>query len=195
MNPFSVRAALLWLRRITLVAVVLGAATTAAVAPAFAGQTPSAGLRAPAQSAPAMEETVMLSASATVAHLGFGATDATVTKAATDSEITCQLKANNPHNSTHVPGTVNMVATIICTGPVSQLSINAGLYYNGSLIATGSKSNSGSATVQANAATSCVSGTYQGGATGSVVFPSGYEPPTSNFNGQQGWSTAVSIKC
>lgn len=110
----------------------------------------------------------------------------------TQSVITCTIQAQYPHDSSHVPGTVNEVGTITCTSPVSSLSITVELYYSGVLVASSSKSNGGQAFIAHNAATSCVPGYYQGRATGYVVFPPGYVPP-SGFIGHT--SPSVFVDC
>jgi hypothetical protein len=110
-----------------------------------------------------------------------------------DQTITCTLQVQNPHNSSHVKGTVNVVATIGCTAPVSGLAIAVGLYRNGTLVSTGSNSNVGSASIQANAAIACTTATYTGAADGAVIFPPGYEPPEGEF--PLVYSPSIPISC
>lgn len=105
------------------------------------------------------------------------------------STITCTAQVQNPHNSTHVGGTVNVVATIKCTGAVSSLALRVGLYLNGSLISSSTVSNAGKATIQGNAAKACKSGTYTGMASWATVFPPTYVPPTAS-----GLLTGASVK-
>jgi hypothetical protein len=95
-----------------------------------------------------------------------------------DSVIVCTLQIQNPHKSTHVPGTVNIVATYSCSATVVELDIEITLYRNGLYVSDGSDSVEVTSAMQANAATGCVSGTYQGVAIGHVQFPAGYEPNT-----------------
>lgn len=102
--------------------------------------------------------------------------------AAPQSVINCEENIQYPHKSTHVPENVNVVGTITCSAPVSELVLNVGLYYNGVLIAqSGSVTAYGTTFVQANAATRCRNGTYGGGAHGYVYFPPGYEPPVGQL--------------
>lgn len=108
------------------------------------------------------------------------------------STITCTLSIANPHQSGHVPGTVNVVATWSCTSAVSSLSMTVTLFRNGSQVAQGSFANAGKASLKGNAATPCVSGSYYGTAQGTVVFPPNYEPPSSTLFVQ---SATVSITC
>lgn len=109
-----------------------------------------------------------------------------------ESVITCTIQAQYPHDSSHVAGTANVVGTISCTAPVSSLSITVELYYEGVLVSSSSKSNAGQAFISHNAATTCVPGYYQGRATGYVVFPPGYVPP-SGFIGAT--SPSVFVDC
>lgn len=113
----------------------------------------------------------------------------TVAPAAT---ITCTLQVNYPHKSTHVPGMVNVTATLRCTAPVSSLSMVVGLYRNGSLVSSNRVSNAGSAFLAGNSATPCVSATYVGAARGGIVFPPGFSPPSGTVYAQ---SPAIGIRC
>jgi hypothetical protein len=96
--------------------------------------------------------------------------------------ITCTLSIDNPHKSTHVPTTVNVVAHWVCTAPVSSLSMTVRLFRGSTQVGQGSSSNAGRATLNGNAAANCVNGTYHGTATGTVVFPPGYTPSSSTLN-------------
>jgi hypothetical protein len=98
------------------------------------------------------------------------------------STITCTLSIDNPHKSTHVPTTVNVVAHWVCTAPVSSLSMTVRLFRGSTQVGQGSSSNSGQATLNGNAAANCVNGSYHGTATGTVVFPPGYTPSSSTLN-------------
>ena len=66
------------------------------------------------------------------------------------------------------------------------------LFRNGSQVSEASFSNSGQAFLQGNAAATCRNGNYYGTATGTVVFPPGYSPPSSTLNVQ---SSTVNIVC
>jgi hypothetical protein len=112
---------------------------------------------------------------------GTAATRGIARQAVAQQTISCTLSIGNPHKSTHVPGTVNVVATWTCTAPVSSLSMTVRLFRNGVRVAQRSFSNSGRSFLSGNAAASCVSGNYRGNATGTVVFPPGYEPPSSTL--------------
>ncbi|HLJ98374.1 MAG TPA: hypothetical protein VKU39_00545 [Streptosporangiaceae bacterium] len=175
-----------------------GAGDAITPAPLSAQAAAAAPSEATASAAPAATVTVRLPAGATVAHIRLGASQATVVRSGTVaplSVITCTLAIQYPHKSTHVPENVNVVGTITCSAPVSELAIDVGLYFNNVLVAQGSNNNFGSAFLQGNAAKLCVNGSYRGGDTGAVLFPPGYEPPSSNFGGQEVFSPAVLVKC
>jgi hypothetical protein len=116
------------------------------------------------------------SASASLSQRGSGPASAE------QSTITCTLSIDNPHKSTHVPTTVNVVAHWVCTAPVSSLSMTVRLFRGSTQVGQGSSSNSGQATLNGNAAANCVNGSYHGTATGTVVFPPGYTPSSSTLN-------------
>lgn len=101
------------------------------------------------------------------------------------SAITCELSIDNPHPSSHVPETVNVVATWNCTAPVPSLEVWVYLFYGELLVGTGHSANSGNATLKGNAAADCVNGFYSGFASGEVTFPPGYSPPTWDTEVQQ----------
>lgn len=112
---------------------------------------------------------------------------------AAHADITCNPNVQHPHKSTHVPGTVNVVVTVTCTAPVTEIRITAGLYRDGSLISQSPITPfSFTSFAQANAATSCQDGTYQGWMDYDVTWPPDYEevaPPGP------GYGAAVSITC
>ncbi|HEV7756131.1 MAG TPA: hypothetical protein VGO94_09770 [Mycobacteriales bacterium] len=111
---------------------------------------------------------------------------------ATDT-IVCTPNVQNPHNSSHVNGTVNVVVTLSCTAPVSQINIRAALYRNGALVRdSGQRTVNGSSFAQNNAAEPCHNATYQGWMSYGVAFPPGYVPPTGSGSG---YGSAVTITC
>jgi hypothetical protein len=99
-------------------------------------------------------------------------------------------------------GTINVVATIGCTGlTAAQLTLTTVLYKisctpNCQDVAYGSpgyNSVTNKSAIQANSATtSCTSGQYFGVAYGTVTAPSGVTPPTGNLSGT---GRTVSITC
>ena len=90
--------------------------------------------------------------------------------------ITCTGNAQNPHTSTHAPGTVNAVDTITCTSAVAELSGTMELYRGSTQVAFGSGSNYGKSFVQWNAAEPCHKATYHSDGYGYITFPPGYVP-------------------
>lgn len=107
------------------------------------------------------------------------------------SLITCIVKANNPHDSHHVGGTVNFVGTVTCTAPVSSIVMTLTLYWDGYLQADGGAANDGQASLSSNVAAPCTSGGWQGSIVATVVFPPGYVP--SGLTGSA--SNIQSITC
>ncbi len=67
-----------------------------------------------------------------------------------------------------------------------------GLARDGQEIARSNFANSASASLRGNAASSCVSGTYQGAATAKVTFPPGSWPATGKLNAN---SSRITIGC
>lgn len=107
--------------------------------------------------------------------------------------IVCTGNVQNPHKSSHVPGTVNVVVTLACTASVPQINIRAALYRNGLLVKdSGQKTVNNSSFAQHNAAVPCQNGTYQGWMSYGVLFPPGYVPPTGAGSG---FGNSVSITC
>jgi hypothetical protein len=105
--------------------------------------------------------------------------------------ITCTAKANNPHNSTHVGGTVNFVGSISCTAPVALLRMTVSLYWDGYIQGSKPKSNAGQASISNNVAAPCTSGGWQGTTLGTVTFPPGYTPRSGVVSA----SNVQSISC
>lgn len=109
------------------------------------------------------------------------------------SEITCVLNVQNPHNSSHVRGSVNVVVTMTCTSPVDAISVRAALYRNGVLVKdSGTSTSTGVTFKQNNAAVSCVNGSYTGWGADNVQFPPGYTPSSGSGTAVR---NTVSITC
>jgi hypothetical protein len=113
------------------------------------------------------------------ALIGFGATAASAAPAATPAAaaaITCRIQVQNPHNSTHVPGTINVVATVNCTGQVSHIASFVTLYKNGAYAGSGANDVYNTSSDSVNAAAGCVIGQdYYATASAEIWYPSG--PP------------------
>jgi hypothetical protein len=106
--------------------------------------------------------------------------------------ITCSLTIDYPHESSHVPATVNVVAHWSCTSAVASLSMSVQLFYAGLQIGSGRASNTGQASLNGNAAaTGCISGYYSGAVVGSVVFPPGYSGSGSRSNSSEAYVTCT----
>ncbi|RJL31785.1 hypothetical protein [Bailinhaonella thermotolerans] len=107
--------------------------------------------------------------------------------------IVCTPRVHNPHKSHHVPGTVNVVATVQCTAPVPLIAIRTALYRNGRLVKdSGQKNVRNAAKASNNAAEKCHSAAYRGWMAYHVRFPAGYRPPSG---GSSGFGAEVRIAC
>ncbi|MEU4800095.1 hypothetical protein [Streptomyces sp. NPDC023327] len=107
--------------------------------------------------------------------------------------IRCEGQVQRPHNSTHVPGTVNVVVTVSCTGPVPEITTRAALYKNGRLVNQSAlRTQRNTRGGQNNAAVRCSPGNYRGWMYFKVVFPPGYRPPTGSSNG---FGQEVALSC
>ena len=134
------------------------------------------------------------SSSAAVKSRASGPAASTVTpalKGVGPTVIICTAKANNPHNSTHVRGTVNFVGSINCTAPVASLHMTLTLSFDGFPVASKPKSNAGRASISNNVAAGCSSGGWQGSTVGTVTFPPGYTPHSGTVSA----SNEQSITC
>ena len=120
---------------------------------------------------------------ATVRSRPLSSVTSTSLAGAASGGVVCSLELDYPHNSTHVRGTVNVVARVVCSSPVSSISLSPQLYppvpyapIAGTPVIVADTSSA-----QANAAsTFCTNGTWQGWASWSVVFPPGDTPPTGS---------------
>lgn len=98
----------------------------------------------------------------------------------------CQFQVDRPHKSTHVPGTVNVIAWVRCNCPVDRIEMTLGLALNRVEVKRDTFANSGSAYLEGNVAAPCVSGTYNGAAVATITFPPGAFPRTGNGNAGSG---------
>lgn len=108
------------------------------------------------------------------------------------STITCNLTIDNPHNSTHVPETVNVVSHVTCDNVVSSISITTKLFRAGIQVASSNSFGAEVFTLNGNAAVNCANGPYGGTADATVVFPPGYTPPSESGHVA---SSVVNITC
>jgi hypothetical protein len=97
--------------------------------------------------------------------------------------ITCTLKINDPHRSTHNPAKVNVVTTWKCTGIVTSLSMTVKLYtFAGVQQASDSFKKYGKKSLSGNAASACIPDYYYGTASETVVYPPGFTPPKATLH-------------
>jgi hypothetical protein len=100
------------------------------------------------------------------------------------SIVGCGLRVDYPHESTHFPGTVNVVAEFTCNDLVASIEMAIGLTRDGQEVAYQTFVGSGVKTLERHVATSlpCVDGAYQGGATAVVTFPFPSFPATGTLH-------------
>ena len=172
------------------VAILLGTSGAALAAPASAGAAATrATATTPAAVAPTIPDPLPTAAPTT----GVSASGVSDTFGPEPADIiTCTVTVQNPHNSSHVKGTVNTIATIACTGAMSELAQYVGLYFNNVLVGESYNSNSGVASLTGNFATPCKSGTWMGASSYLQVPPAGYYPP---YTKGEAVSNIVKITC
>lgn len=157
------------------------------------GLTGPASAAKPALTGPPAETPVLVAAPGASVQLSAVRSTRTAGGAITAATIVCTLNVQNPHNSSHVGGTVNVVVVLTCTSAVPYISIRAALYRNGGLVKdSGAKSVYNSRTAQNNAAVACSDANYRGWGSFAVTFPPGYAPPTGAGSG---YGNQVYIDC
>ena len=107
-------------------------------------------------------------------------------------DITCNLRVDYPHNSSHVDGTVNVESQVTCDSPVSGITLLIQLYYNGSVAGSNINQNAGEASLYNQVAAPCVNGGWQAHAEALVEFPPGTTPPSA-YDSED--SPPISIDC
>jgi hypothetical protein len=98
------------------------------------------------------------------------------------SAILCTVSIDNPHPSSHVGGTVNVVSHINCSpgSLMALLSLDTELWRSGGRVASGHSQIAGFYWLDNNAAVGCVSGGYVGNATARLTPPPGYTPASAS---------------
>jgi hypothetical protein len=111
------------------------------------------------------------------------------------ASILCTLKANNPHDSGHVNGTINTTATATCrggnNGNMVSIDVTARLIRSGVTKATGSGRTTGQNNAGANAAVPCKGnspGSFRGDAGAFILAPPGYRPVNATL-----YSTSIAL--
>lgn len=95
------------------------------------------------------------------------------------SVIFCGLKTDYPHGSTHVSGTINVVARVTCDSPVTSLGVTVRLLRSEVSKGDHYEYNAGSASVSSNKAISCLGnspGNFRGDSNAAITPPPGYTP-------------------
>jgi hypothetical protein len=97
------------------------------------------------------------------------------------SAIVCTASVDDPHKSSHQPGTINAIARVSCTAPVAQIWINEQrLEVYGYPITRASGNNSGQAYLGTNAWAGCATAIWSNAADVWVQFPPNYNPITQS---------------
>ena len=112
--------------------------------------------------------------------------------AGAQTTITCTLSIDAPHRTAHAPLMVKIVSNWSCTAPVTSLTTSVKLMQATQVVAQKQCSNTGVATLRCGVATACVSGSYTATATGTAVFPPGFQPPSITLTVNSG---PVTITC
>jgi len=96
----------------------------------------------------------------------------------------CTIKANNPHASTHVNGTINGTATITCSQTMQEIYLRVKLEKSNGTTKLGTTTDEyGVSNAQGNAFVQCNQpGTYRVIAEYVLVAPPGYSPKRAASN-------------
>jgi len=116
----------------------------------------------------------------------------TFAKAAAEPTIDCYAYADNPYSPIQAPGTILFIGRAECTAAMAQIDVAVQLYRGVSLLASGGRIESLTASTSKSLATPCVSGAYVGNADVTFVAPPGYSPPVIRIVKR---SAAVPITC
>lgn len=101
--------------------------------------------------------------------------------------IDCNITVDNPHASTHVPETVNVVSHVSCSDIVSTITLDTKLYRGVTLVGTGHSQVNGWLLLNGNAASSsCINANYLGTASSTVTPPLGYTPSSASISNSNG---------
>ena len=111
--------------------------------------------------------------------------------------IECEANTQQPHNSTHRPGRINVVGTVECTGAVQELEVWVTLQEEDCIWLfcwwddvgpTGHDDGTGVRRVQANSSIACVPGHYRGYSEERIVWPNGQEETGWGYSGERSLS-------
>lgn len=124
-----------------------------------------------------------------------GVTIASPAQAVSFGDITCTHSVQYPHASTHVNGTINVVAGVTCTSTMSRIYIRTWLHKSGGSTWPGAPRDwLVTSSVSANAATDCSNGpgTFYGSSTTELYPPAGYTPTYATLTNT---GASVWVKC
>jgi hypothetical protein len=108
--------------------------------------------------------------------------------------IICEITVDNPHNSGHVPGTVNVVSHVNCTAPVAAIVEVVGLYFNqaDNRVGSGGDYRVWMPSLDVNAAANCVPGIYVAAGLAGIYAPPNYLPKYGEISAV---SSAALLNC
>ena len=97
--------------------------------------------------------------------------------------ITCKATTEYAHRSSTAPGLPNVHGRITCSSSIPRITVQIAIYRDGNKVATGNSNSQINGTYKDNYATapSCVTGSYHGPTSGSVVAPAGFTPSSASL--------------
>jgi hypothetical protein len=136
----------------------------------------------------AIQRTFAVPAGSGSVTVSAGSAHAMVTRnpdASPDITISCTLTVFNPlfYSGEPYGEGVEGTAEIECTGVVSELYIEVGLFYQGTLVSETYNENYDTTLVSDGAEYPYAEGYYETAAIGTVYYPAGYSPSTGNVGG------------
>jgi hypothetical protein len=136
----------------------------------------------------AIQRTFTVPAGTGSVRVSAGSAHAVVTRnpdASPDITISCTLTVFNPFFYSGEPygEGVEGTAEIECTGVVSELYIEVGLFYQGNLVSETYNENYDSTVISDGAEYPYAEGYYETAAIGTIYYPAGYSPSTGSVSG------------
>ena len=105
----------------------------------------------------------------------------------------CTIKANDPHPSTHVTGTINATGTVSCSVLMDEIYIKVSLERSNGTVVPGNTQDVYNTSYQmSNASTSCANaGTWRTRVQYALYAPAGYNPQHSASNFASPWKSVA----
>lgn len=114
-----------------------------------------------------------------------------------NQNITCEANTQQPHNSTHFPGRINVVGTVECTGNVQELEIRVTLQEENCLLlicwwdnvgTPGEDKKSWTSQIKENSSIACAPGHYRGFSEERIMWPNGDVETGYGYSGERSLS-------